>query len=278
MTKKTKFRHNKKRNTAFLFEALVMEATKAIVEQDPNRKVAAISLLKECFYKSTFLYKELSLYKALYESNATSEHHARGLIFNVCDDHRRLNQQKVFSEQTALINKINKALGSSVYSNFVPHYKSLATIAQMFSPTTTPQERALLQEKVTQLMSETPAQGEQNMEHVDNLVYNSFVTKFNEKYGKELLPEQKELLSRYIISFSDNSLSLKAYVNEEVTRLRTALTGASTTSDFANDKEMADGLTVVLERLNSLKEKQLDEDALRHILKIQALAKEALES
>jgi len=278
MTKKTKFRHNKKRNTAFLFEALVMEATKAIVKQDEDRKELAISLIRECFTKSSSLYAELALYKALYETAQPDANSARTLIFNVCDDHRRINHTNVFNEQTDLINRINKTLGSSVYANFVPHYKSLATIAQLFSPNATVQERSLLQEKITALLTPAPIVGDHRIEHVDNIVYHSFVTKFNEKYDQELLSEQKELLSRYIISFADNALSLKAFVNEEIGRLRKVLTEAHTMEEIASDNDMSTGLATVLQRLDSVKEKQLDEDVLRHILKVQALASEVTKS
>jgi hypothetical protein len=278
MTKKTKFRHNKKRNTAFLFEALVMEATKAIIKQDENRKQLAISLVKKCFVKNSSLYAELVLYKALYETAQPDADSARTLIFNVCSDHRQLNHTNVFNEQTDLINRINKTLGSSIYANFVPHYKSLATIAQLFSPTATPQERSLLQEKIADLLIATPIVEDPRIEHVDNIVYNSFVTKFNEKYDQELLSEQKELLSRYIVSFADNALSLKAFVNEEIGRLRKVLTEANTMEEIVSDNDMSMGLIVVLERLDSIKEKQLDEDALRHILKVQALASEVTKS
>ena len=37
----TKIKHNKKRNTIFLYEALVRELTKATVERDQNRNYLA---------------------------------------------------------------------------------------------------------------------------------------------------------------------------------------------------------------------------------------------
>ena len=40
-----KTKHNKKRNTAFVFEALVREATKAIVAKDATRKNKTLSIL-----------------------------------------------------------------------------------------------------------------------------------------------------------------------------------------------------------------------------------------
>ena len=42
-----KFRHNKKRNTAFLFEALIREVTKAVAEDNKEREAKIIKIIKE---------------------------------------------------------------------------------------------------------------------------------------------------------------------------------------------------------------------------------------
>ena len=44
-----KLKHNKKRNTAFLYEALVREATKSILEQDQVKKAIIINIMREHF-------------------------------------------------------------------------------------------------------------------------------------------------------------------------------------------------------------------------------------
>ena len=53
-----------------------------------------------------------------------------------------------------------------------------------------------------------------------NIVYNTFVKKFNEEYSNKLLEEQKDLLFKYIFGFSDNGISLKVSLNEEIDRLK----------------------------------------------------------
>jgi hypothetical protein len=67
-TEKPKFKHNKKRNTAFLFEALVKELTKAVVNGDKDGQKTISSIIKEHFRKGTKLDKELTLYKQFYET------------------------------------------------------------------------------------------------------------------------------------------------------------------------------------------------------------------
>jgi hypothetical protein len=47
-----RFKHNKKRNTAFLYESLLKEMSKSIVKKDENRKKRILSILKEFFSKA----------------------------------------------------------------------------------------------------------------------------------------------------------------------------------------------------------------------------------
>jgi len=48
-------KYNKKRNTAFLYEALVRELTKASVENDAERADIITAVIKEHFKKGTVL-------------------------------------------------------------------------------------------------------------------------------------------------------------------------------------------------------------------------------
>ena len=54
-------KHNKKRNTAFIYESLVRELTKAIVAQDVTRRNDILDVLKENFVAGSLLMKELGL-------------------------------------------------------------------------------------------------------------------------------------------------------------------------------------------------------------------------
>ena len=60
-----KEKHNKKRNTAFLYETLVREMTRAIVDKNLELKNEIMFIIKEHFQKNSLLYRELKLYKSL---------------------------------------------------------------------------------------------------------------------------------------------------------------------------------------------------------------------
>ena len=109
---------------------------------------------------------------------------------------------------------MNRLLSKSVFGNFVPNYKSLATVSQIFNQETPIKKRVLLEESLIGTMSSKREQNEEKeLKSIDNLVYKTFVSKFNDQYSEHLFMEQKELLTKYISSFTDNSLQLKIYIN-----------------------------------------------------------------
>lgn len=58
-------KHNKKRNTAFIYETLTRELTRAIVDKDTERKTQILGIIKEHFASDSILDRELTLYRAL---------------------------------------------------------------------------------------------------------------------------------------------------------------------------------------------------------------------
>ena len=58
-------KHNKKRNTAFIYETLVREIVKQSVAKNEEKRNLAIQIMKEAFAPRTHLRRELDLYKTL---------------------------------------------------------------------------------------------------------------------------------------------------------------------------------------------------------------------
>tara|TARA_R100000234_G_scaffold49947_1_gene29889 strand:- start:195 stop:1031 length:837 start_codon:yes stop_codon:yes gene_type:complete len=270
----TKTRHNKKRNTAFLYEALVRELTKSIVAKDNNKKNKIISIIKEFFSAGKPLKKELDLYKDLYENSSLHPYMCEKLIHEIKKSHSLLDKKEIFNEQTSLINKINKLLSKQVFSNFVPNYKNLATISQILNPDVSAKSRVLLESKIVESLSSNTDPSSGAMVPIDNIVYSTFVKKFNDQYGDGLLDEQKELLSKYIASFHDDSVDLKIFLNEEISRLNNSLANAKSRALENNNALLAENVDKVLNVLGSFASSEVDLDAIRQILKIQNLERE----
>ena len=55
-----KYKHNKKKNSAFLYETLVLELTKSVLNKDLAAKAKITNIIKESFGPRTALYQELN--------------------------------------------------------------------------------------------------------------------------------------------------------------------------------------------------------------------------
>ena len=270
----TKTRHNKKRNTAFIYEALIRELTKCVVAKDKQRKGIIVSLVKEHFAVGTALRRELDLYKALYETKNLDRPTSEKLLYEVKRSHDFLNREDIFKEQTAIINKINKTLSKNVFANFVPNYKDLATISQILNPDVSVKHRVLLESALIDSLSMSLASEKEEMAPIDNLVYKTFVKKFNEQYNGKLLEGQERLLSKYIASFHDDGIELKIFLNEELYRLRSILNDSLKAEALGNNKILRENTTKVLGVLNSYRETEVDDKMIQQVLKIQSLVGE----
>jgi len=267
-----KNKHNKKRNTAFVFEALAREATVAIIKGDTERKAKVVSIVRKHFTGDSLLKKDLECYRSLYENQNLDQTTSKKIVEAVLAAKRLIDPDGLFKQQTEVINDINKELSPETFNNFVPNYKSLATIAKMFN-TNSPKQSVMLEAKILEgMVSDTEIS---KLQPMDSITFTTFTKKFNEKYGDTLLREQKELLNQYISSFSNEELELKIYLNRELGRLKESLEKATEVEEVAADAEMINKTKLVKERLESLSsETTLTEATLFTILKTQELVKE----
>ncbi len=269
-----KLKHNKKRNTAFLYETLVRELTKSIVKKNNERKEKLMETIKEFFGKDKLLAKELELYKSLCETYDMEPHVAEKLIFEIRKKHDTLNKKDLFNEQSSLIKKMNMIVSKSAFSSFVPNYKNLATVYQIFNQETPTKERVLLENKILKTMTNKAKAIVQEMKPIDDITFRTFVEKFNTEYSGKLINEQKELLTKYISSFIDNGIELKVFLNEELGRLKKVVTESVTMEEIRNDSEMSEKTKKVLEIIDDFKNHKIGKELIEKILKIQNLVSE----
>ena len=268
-----KFKHNKKRNTAFLFECLVRELTKAALNEDQGREKNILALIKEYFSKGTVLHEELNLYKSLKPDSDISLGIAEKLLYEVKIDYSSLDKKKVFSAQSSLIKKINKDFSKNIFSNFVPNYKSLATIYQILNPgKLNAKSRIILEEQFLKDMTSKQTLTENKIEKLDNFTVKTFINKFNNEYSGKLLKEQKELIGRFITSFQDNGVEMKIYVNEELGRIKNVLREMVENTEL--ETAVVHKTKKVLNLFETFKEKEVDLSMVEIMLKTQKLIKE----
>ena len=76
-------------------------------------------------------------------------------------------------------------------------------------------------------------------------------------------------MKRYISSVSDNGVEFKMYLNEEVGRLKNKVKESLQNEEIISDKEMTESTTKVIEVLNEMAEKPIDEDLIRQVMNVQ---------
>jgi hypothetical protein len=268
-----KYKHNKKRNTAFLYEVLVRELTKKIIEKDQKGQKAIVETIKRFFSKGCILAEELKFYNFLLKTDSLDNKAAEKVIYETRVYHSALDKKTIFNEQSKMISIINKIITKDTWENYVPNYKNMATVSQIFyNPQDIP-SRVILESTLVENLSAKSIISEEDAEpKIRNSVVTSFVKIFNEQYSG-LLEEQKKLLEKYIISVN-NPLDFKLFLSEEVDRIKGFLKQNVNDKDLTSN-EMQQQYSKVITFLEGLSKKDdlLKED-IENIMSIQQLVKD----
>jgi len=267
-----KFKHNKKRNTAFLYEALIRELVKATIDGDEHKKEISMSLVKEFFNKDAILGKELALYKTILEAKEVNPLDAEKILYEVRRVYSTFGDNEVYKTQSRLIAKVNRVLSPNVFSNYVPNYKELATIYQIFNDKGSIKGRIILEKKILENMV-IKTKKRQETVLVDNMVLASFVRNFNKKYDS-FLPEQKRLINLFVSS-GTKDVEFKVFLNEEFNRIKESIESSYDIKELQEDEGMLEGAKKVVQCLKEYQEKQeYQKKDFVLILKMQQLVKE----
>ena len=167
-------------------------------------------------------------------------------------------------------------MNGSPFANFVPGYKNLATIGQIFNKSVAVKERVLLEQTLVEKMTGSSEENKkEELKSIDNLTYRTFTSKFNEQYGDTLMEEQKDLITKYVMSFVDNGVELKYYLNEEIGRLKEHITESLDGKENPyEDQYMQDKANSVVAILEGMSQRPIDETMVNKVLKIQELVRE----
>jgi len=269
-----KTKHNKKRNTGFIFEALIRELTKSVLAKNIKKASKVRSIIREYFSNGKALKKELDCYKALCEADNLDGYTAEKLVYEIKREHGSINQKKLFIEQSKMIRQINREIGSDLFSTFIPNYRALATVSQIFSDQTPVKKKVLMEKHVLETLTQrVDEKVEKNLKPIDDLVVKTFTNKYNDQYS-ELLPEQRGLLNRHILSIRDGGTDFKVFLNSELRRLHTEVKNSLVLEDVRSDEQMINNTNSVIKIIESFDAAEFSSENLKTVLKIQKLANE----
>jgi hypothetical protein len=147
----------------------------------------------------------------------------------------------------------------------------LASISAIFNTKTAVKKKVLFEQAIVDRMSTSPMElASTELKPIDSLAYNSFIQKFNKRYGT-LIQEQKDLLSRYITSFADDGFELRLYLNEELSRLKASLDKAAKST---LEPLISQRVGEVTEYLEGFRKREFTDADLNKVLKTQELVQE----
>lgn len=259
-----KLSHNKKRNTAFTYEVLIKELSKATMLSEDNRKDKILNILKGYFAKNAPLRRELEIYNSFKNLEECEEKTVEKVLFEARAQAKKLDKKEIFENQTKIINLINKELGQACWTNFVNDYKKFATINQVVFQDLPPKKQVFMEQKLVSALT-SPKEEKKPFPSVNKLAVKTFTERFNGAYSNSLNESQKTLLNEYITSYKDDGSSLKMYLYTEVERLKESL---------SKHVESSPNVEKILAKVSSYNNKKIDRKFVTEVIKIQALAEE----
>ena len=266
-----KFHHNKKRNTALIYEMLVQELTKTIIKENHQRRDTISALFKKYFNKRMVLGKENAIYTSLSESKELSTDIFRDVLLAAKEQYKELDKKAIFNEQTKLISEVNKTLGKNVWGNFIKGYQWVATMNQLLARDNSPKKQVLLERKLIEYKTSDEEAAAKSFPKVNNLAVKNFIQKFNNTYKSTLTESQRTILNKFILSSCDNGLELKACIYEELDNIKSGLSGVLSET---RNKEVVSNVNKVLEKLDSYRNQKITERVIFEVLQMQLLVGE----
>tara|TARA_R100000008_G_scaffold79612_1_gene61432 strand:- start:767 stop:1570 length:804 start_codon:yes stop_codon:yes gene_type:complete len=261
-----KLKHNKKRNTAFVYEVLIKELSKATMSEHHDKKNNVIDILKNYFSKGTLLREELEIYKSFESAEDLDKGTIEKIISEARSQAAALDQDKITKCKNELIGDMNKRIGRQCWDNFVKNYKKMATINQTIFQKTSPKNQVFLEKRLLEMSDRQ--EEKQQFPTVNKLALKTFLQKFNNEYSNKLNENQRTLMGHYITSYKDDGLEFKSYLYQEVDRLKEGLQAFQSVS---NSEAKID---LIIEKMSNYSKRKIDKSLVTEIVKIQSLLEE----
>lgn len=242
--------HNKKRNTGLLYEFLVREISRSLVNNESKRSSVALKILRSCYKPGSELYREFRLINALIKTTVSSHAVAASILQETKAAARSYDAAKLDREKSLLIRNINHRIrDDGFYDQQVNEYKIYATIQTLLNDWRAPNpdiERLAKYENqlVEWLVSAKPEQPEHFINEespgTGRLLMKVLMQKLNDKYSGVLNESQKSIVRTYVWSTTkDDPNAIRQKLDEVKGTLLSAIDSFASTemaNSFLNNK------------------------------------------
>lgn len=270
--------HNKKRNVGIIYEQLLGQAAKALVESDKKKAAKAQSLIKRFFSEDTELYKEHRLFRAIIDPEIKDGSLATKILGEAKRAARCHNLPRLDREKSRLIKEINYSFGKDFYKQPIQNYTDYATVQTLLNDwrnINAPIDRVTLFESKVHGILMTPGKEPQLQElydkQVDSLVVKVMTEKYNKKYSEKLGEVQQILVKEYIFSENGDSSGFKRVLK---TIKETVLNDLDVFELECDNNHVASKINEVKEDIKSLDINTLDDQVMVRFLTLCDLSDE----
>lgn len=277
-------RHNKKRNSALLYEFLVRHISKCLMNKNKEGANQALNISKRYFSKGSLLNQELSLFNTVLGTKVRSRHSAQKIISDVCDRASNMNARKLDVEKSRLIKEINHTLkDGSFYDHKIPNYTVYASVHTLLNETRNKKktldsiDRIKLEDTVVEHLvgkEDKVADVLKVNPEYNSAVYKFVIERFHKKYDQSLNEEQKKILTKYAVSMiSGNTGVLKSALQKESKNIQEKLSRVKD-EKILEDKELMRKLQECKSKFINLDFENITEEKILEVLQFMKLVEE----
>ena len=206
-------KHNRKRNSALVFEQLLARASSCAVGGDESGCERALDVVSRRFERGTELHRELRIARALVVARADGRDVAASILREARVAVQTQPTDALEAEKSALVAEINKTFGRDFYEARVPEYKLLATVQTLFEDWRNPARANIVRavEYEAKLIDHlTRAPDDQDRESVCEThpgLFKQMVRRFNERWSHALDGAQARAVSLHVSGKRDELLT-----------------------------------------------------------------------
>lgn len=279
-------RHNKKRNSALLYEFLVRHISNCLINDDKEQARKAVAISKKYFSSGSPLRKELDLFKSVLDTNVKSKTSAQKILNEVYSVASRMNIRELDTQKSKLIKEINHTFeDSNVYGYKVPHYAIYASVHTLLSDRRNKKkmlesvDRIKLEDNIVEFLTSDKEKDNitetlKKNPNYNNAVYKFVVERFHRKYDNKLSERQKKLLTKYAMYLiSENKGIMKSSIQKETEHIKQRLRTVKDES-LRKDSEVMGRLSECYKKFVTTDFDNISEDTVLNLLQYMKLVEE----
>ncbi len=248
--------YNKKRNTYFVYDVLVRKYVKTLAEGNVSAKVA-LNVMQEYFQKNVVLGKERQIFEQILnvkEFDLTTDERIT-VLRQSKELYKQLDKEKIFQEQTRLLNKMLFLFGKNCLNEQIENYKLFANIYQYLAGDSLAESIVLEKKILVDLEKKEEVKVEKKVKNAPST----------------LLENQQHIISLY----ESENPGFYMYLFDQLKHMKEVLLEHSVCSECeVCDVEMKSGIIKIYHKLQEFNKREFTENDFGLVLKVQDLVED----